>query len=66
MIKILIKNCKVQKAIYAWANQNKLVLGQLNADDKSNKITAIHALLQVLNINGCISTIDAIGTQTKL
>jgi len=52
--------------VSAWAQQNRLVLGQLKVDDKSNEITAIPALLQVLEIAGCIVTIDAIGTQTEV
>ena len=56
-------------AIYmvsAWATQNQLVLGQTKVADKSNEITAIPALLQLLDISGCIVTIDAIGTQTEI
>ncbi len=56
-------------AIYmvsAWATQNQLVLGQTMVADKSNEITAIPELLQLLEITGCIVTIDAIGTQTEI
>ena len=52
--------------VSAWANTNKLVLGQVKVDDKSNEITAIPKLLQVLELNGCIVTIDAMGTQTNI
>jgi predicted transposase YbfD/YdcC len=58
-----------QAALYmvsAWAEQNHLVLGQRQVDKKSNEITAIPALLRLLDIKGCIVTIDAIGTQTKI
>ena len=58
-----------KKAIYmvsAWAEANELVLGQRKVDDKSNEITAIPELLKILSIEGCIVTIDAIGTQTKI
>jgi predicted transposase YbfD/YdcC len=58
-----------KQAIYmvsAWATANQLVLGQRKVDDKSNEITAIPQLLQLLEIAGCIVTIDAIGTQTKI
>lgn len=60
---------KKQKAIHvvsAWANKNKLVLGQIKVDDKSNEITAIPELLKMLDISGCIITIDAMGTQTEI
>lgn len=56
-------------AIYmvsAWATQNQLVLGQTKVADKSNEITAIPELLQLLEISGCIVTLDAIGTQTEI
>ena len=41
-------------------------IGQVNGDDKSNEITAIPELLEILDIEGCIITIDAIGTQTEI
>jgi predicted transposase YbfD/YdcC len=52
--------------VSAWATANHLVLGQVKVDDKSNEITAIPKLLQVLEIAGCIVTIDAIGCQTEI
>jgi predicted transposase YbfD/YdcC len=58
-----------KRAIYmvsAWAEQNHLVLGQRKVAEKSNEITAIPELLRLLEIKGCIVTIDAIGTQTKI
>ena len=58
-----------KNAIYmvsAWAVENQLVLGQHKVDEKSNEITAIPKLLKLLEITGCIVTIDAIGTQTKI
>jgi predicted transposase YbfD/YdcC len=58
-----------KKAIHmvsAWANQNRLVLGQVKVDEKSNEITAIPELLRVLDLHGCIVTIDAMGTQTNI
>jgi hypothetical protein len=58
-----------KRAIYmvsAWAAENHLVLGQRKVDTKSNEITAIPELLKILAITGCIVTIDAMGTQTKI
>lgn len=58
-----------KRAIYmvsAWAEQNHLVLGQRQVAEKSNEITAIPELLRLLEIKGCIVTVDAIGTQTKI
>lgn len=57
------------KAIHlvnAWACSNELVLGQLKVDGKSNEITAIPILLDLLDIEGCIITIDAMGTQKEI
>ncbi len=58
-----------KRALYmvsAWAEQDHLVLGQRKVAEKSNEITAIPELLRLLDIKGCIVTIDAIGTQTKI
>lgn len=58
-----------QKAIHmvsAWATENNLVLAQVKVDEKSNEITAIPKLLAVLDLKGCIITIDAMGTQKKI
>lgn len=52
--------------VSAWATANELVLGQVKVDDKSNEITAIPALLQVLEVSDCIVTIDAMGCQTEI
>lgn len=52
--------------VSAWASQNGLALGQVKVDDKSNEITAIPELLRVLDLNGCIVTIDAMGCQKKI
>lgn len=52
--------------ISAWATENKLVLGQRKVDDKSNEITAIPVLLELLEISGCIITIDAMGCQKDI
>ncbi len=58
-----------KKAIWmvsAWASANHLVLGQTKIKDKSNEIKAIPELLRLLELHGCIVTIDAIGCQTKI
>ncbi len=52
--------------VSAWASTNHLLLGQVKIDEKSNEITAIPALLEMLALNGCIVTIDAIGTQKEI
>lgn len=52
--------------VSAWASQNRLVLGQVKVDEKSNEITAIPQLLAVLDLEGCIVTIDAMGAQKAI
>jgi predicted transposase YbfD/YdcC len=52
--------------VSAWASENQIVLGQIKVDDKSNEITAIPQLLDMLEISGCIVTIDAMGCQTEI
>jgi predicted transposase YbfD/YdcC len=52
--------------VSAWASANHLVLGQRKVADKSNEITAIPLLLEVLALKGCIVTIDAMGCQKAI
>jgi predicted transposase YbfD/YdcC len=52
--------------VSAWASESRLVLGQVKVSEKSNEITAIPHLLDMLEITGCIVTIDAMGCQTGI
>ena len=52
--------------VSAYAAANKLVLGQIKTDAKSNEITAIPELLALLDIKGCLVSIDAMGCQTEI
>jgi predicted transposase YbfD/YdcC len=52
--------------VSAWAAQNHVVLGQLKAEEKSNEITAIPELLRLLDVSGCLVTIDAMGCQRAI
>jgi predicted transposase YbfD/YdcC len=52
--------------VNAWASENGIALGQRKVADKSNEITAIPELLRLLDVSGCIVTIDALGCQTKI
>jgi len=52
--------------VSAWANRNRLVLGQVKVDDKSNEITAIPKLLKMLDVTGATVTIDAMGCQKEI
>lgn len=51
---------------WAWASGQRLVLAQQAVGAKSNEITAIPALLEMLDVRGCIVTIDAMGAQTEI
>lgn len=52
--------------VSAWAATNHLVLGQVKVSDKSNEITAIPELIKMLELKGCIVTIDAMGCQKNI
>lgn len=52
--------------VSAWASANGIVLGQVKVDEKSNEITAIPELLALLDVRGCLVTIDALGCQKKI
>jgi predicted transposase YbfD/YdcC len=57
---------KALHQVSAWASDHRLVLAQLPVDKKSNEITAIPLLLEMLAVEGCIITIDAMGTQKSI
>ena len=52
--------------VSAWASEHRLLLGQVKVASKSNEITAIPALLKLLDISGCIITLDAMGIQKEI
>jgi predicted transposase YbfD/YdcC len=52
--------------VSAWATANRLVLGQMKIADKSSEITALPELLRLLELSGCIVTVDALGCQTDV
>ncbi len=52
--------------VSAWASANRLVLGQIKVDDKSNEITAVPALLRALELAGGIVTVDALNCQKAI
>jgi predicted transposase YbfD/YdcC len=61
-----VQGKKALHLVSAWAVENRLVLAQLATSEKSNEITAIPVLLRQLALAGCIVTIDAMGTHTKI
>lgn len=52
--------------VSAWSRQNSMLLGQVRTAEKSNEITAIPELLKLLDIQGCIATINAMGCQKTI
>ena len=54
------------KMVGAWAAENHLILGQAKIDDNANEISTIPKLLSVLDVTGCIVTIDAVGCQRAI
>lgn len=53
-------------SVSAWCNANRMVIGQMMVDEKSNEITAIPQLLKFLEIKGAIVTTDAMGCQKEI
>ena len=62
----LTKDGKMPCIVSAYSKRTKLVIGQIKADEKSNEITAIPGLLDMLYLKGAIVTIDAAGCQKKI
>jgi len=54
------------RMVSAWACEQRLVVGQVKTREKSNEITAIPLLLELLELRGCIVTIDAMGCQREI
>lgn len=52
--------------VSAWLAKNRVVLGQLKVEEKSNEITAIPELLRLLELKGALVTIDAMGCQKTI
>lgn len=57
---------KAYHVVSAWVNENVITLGELAVEEKSNEITAIPELLELIDIEGDIVTIDAMGCQTDI
>jgi len=60
------KGWKPLHIVSAWASEAHLSLGQVTVDQKSNEITAIPLLLELLDLHGALVTIDAMGTQKEI
>jgi predicted transposase YbfD/YdcC len=57
---------KAYHVVSAWVSENQITLGEIVVDEKSNEITAIPKLLDLVDVEGATVTIDAMGTQTKI
>lgn len=57
---------KALHSVSAWASEHQLVLAQRRVESKSNEITAIPEILELLSLEGAIITLDAMGTQTAI
>jgi predicted transposase YbfD/YdcC len=60
------KGWKPLHLVSAWATQCQLTLGQVAVDEKSNEITAIPRLLELLDLHGALVTLDAMGCQKEI
>lgn len=60
------KKGSIPYIVSAYLSESQISIGEVKIDEKSNEITAIPNLLKMLDINGCVITIDAIGTQEKI
>lgn len=60
------KGANIPYVVSAWASKSGLTIGQTKVDEKSNEITAIPNLLRVLELEGCLVTIDAAGCQKNI
>ncbi|MGF1498192.1 MAG: ISAs1 family transposase [Elainellaceae cyanobacterium] len=60
------QSLKALHTVSAWASEHHLVLAQHRVESKSNEITAIPELLELLDIEGSIVTLDAMGTQRQI
>ena len=58
--------CNPLHLVSAWASEARLTLGQIAVDSKSNEITAIPLLLELLDLKGATVTIDAMGCQKEI
>jgi predicted transposase YbfD/YdcC len=60
------KNKSPLHSVHAWSVANSLCLGQVACESKTNEITTLPLLIDMLDVRGCIITIDAQGTQTAI
>jgi hypothetical protein len=57
---------KAYHVVSAWVSENQITLGEIVVDEKSNEIPAIPQLLDLIDVEGAVVTIDAMGCQTEI
>ena len=57
---------KAYHVVSAWVSENQITLGEIATDEKSNEITAIPKLLDMIDVTDAVVTIDALGCQTEI
>ena len=60
------KEVSAMQMVHAWSAENSIILGEVKTDCKSNEITAIPLLLELLDIAGATVSIDAMGCNEKI
>lgn len=60
------KEQKANHIVSAWCDMDDFCMGEKKVEEKSNEITAIPQLLDVIQVKGCVITVDAMGTQTEI
>ncbi|MCP4475853.1 MAG: ISAs1 family transposase, partial [Gammaproteobacteria bacterium] len=60
------KDVSAMQMVHAWNAENSIILGEVKTDSKSNEITAIPLLLELLDIAGSTVSIDAMGCNEKI
>ena len=60
------EKCKPIHMISAWVTEQEMVLGQMCVEEKTNEISTVPVLLELLDISGCIVTADAMICQREI
>jgi predicted transposase YbfD/YdcC len=60
------KDISAMQIVHAWSIENNIILGEVKTDSKSNEITAIPLLLELLDLEGATVSIDAMGCNEKI
>lgn len=64
--KCILKDIRALQIVHAWSVNNNIILGEVKTDSKSNEVTAIPLLLELLDLQDSTVSIDAIGCNEKI